>query len=101
MSGGALDYAFVRVSDIASEIERRADKPIHIAFAVHLHKVADALRDLEWVWSGDTSDGDEDHAIMSVISQADILSEAVQSAMKARRELDEAISSAQKLEKRT
>jgi hypothetical protein len=33
------------------------------AFAAHLDKVADALHDIEWVLSGDTSPGDEFEAI--------------------------------------
>lgn len=57
MSGGSLDCEFGRIEDLADTIERRARKPLHRAFAAHLRKVAKAAHDLEWVWSGDSSDG--------------------------------------------
>jgi hypothetical protein len=68
MSGGALDYAYVRIEELAFEIRRRATDPLHRALAEHLQLVAKAAQDLEWVWSGDSSSGKEMPAIMAVIS---------------------------------
>ena len=63
MSGGALNYMYGTLEALAEQIERRADSALHKAFARHLFKVAQAAHDLEWVWSGDWSPGDEEAAI--------------------------------------
>lgn len=68
MSGGSLDYAFTRLNDAISTIQRKARRPLHVAFAQHLKLVSDALHDLEWEWSGDTSERDADEAIRAVLS---------------------------------
>lgn len=69
MSGGSLDYAYQRVRDLAEAIERQAEKPEHHAFAAHLHKVAEAAKALEWVWSGDRAPGDEIEPIKAVLDE--------------------------------
>lgn len=69
MSGGSLDYAFQRVEEVASNISSRATKPLHRAFSAHLLLVAEALHDLEWVWSSDMSNGDEDESIRRVVDR--------------------------------
>jgi hypothetical protein len=63
MSGGSLNYGYERIETLAEEIERRAECALHKAFARHLFRVAQAAHDLEWVWSGDWSPGDEEAAI--------------------------------------
>lgn len=91
MSGGSLDYACHKVEHIADMIKERATKPEHLAFMRHLYNVAEALHDLEWVWSGDYGDGNEMKAIMTVITPSDVLESAVEDAKKAMSELDYAI----------
>lgn len=64
MSGGSMDYLYLKVRDVAESIREREDSTtLHKAFAAHLDLVADALHDLEWEQSGDTGDGDADAAI--------------------------------------
>jgi len=91
MSGGSLDYAQYKVDDIAEAVARRAETPLHRAFAAHLLLVGQALHDLEWVWSGDKSCGDEVAAIQAVIGPNAELKQAVADAEKALSELQQAI----------
>jgi hypothetical protein len=72
MSGGALDYAYQRVQDAAEKIllhygnrlgepsppddYKTEYRPLALAFARHLMKVSEALRELEWEMSDDGSD---------------------------------------------
>lgn len=56
------------VRDAAMAVGERATTPEQIAFARHLEKVAVALHDLEWVWSGDKSEGEEVTAIQQCVS---------------------------------
>ena len=69
MSGGSLDYVCYKVGDAADSIEARATTPLQKAFAAHLKDVAKALHDLEWVFSGDYSDGDEVEALSKVVNK--------------------------------
>lgn len=94
MSGGALDYVYLRVEAAAQDIRARAKNARHRAFAAHLHKVSKALRDLEWVWSGDSLEGHEEEAIDAVVTPADILGAAMFRAEAALRDLTEAIEAA-------
>ncbi len=67
MSGGSWDYLCHKVSDAADRL-RRSEIPERRAFGEHLKLVSEALHDIEWVDSGDYSDGDEMEAIGRVIS---------------------------------
>lgn len=93
MSGGSLDYFYSRVRDIAETIAAYQSPalPEHLAFAKHLNLVADALHDLEWMWSGDNAPGDEMPAIHKVISKADVLGAAVSQAETAAKNLNDAL----------
>lgn len=54
MSGGAYQYAYAQVCDMADAIcQRHARSALHLAFAAHLRMVARAMRDIEWEDSGD------------------------------------------------
>ena len=62
MSGGAYDYAFGKVTEVAEQISEKGDchaAPPHLrrAFKEHLRKIADVLRAIEW---NDSGDGDQD-----------------------------------------
>lgn len=98
MSGGSLDYAYRKVEDAAEMIEGRAETTIHRAFAVHLHKVAAALHDLEWVWSGDKSPGDEVAAIEALLNPSDVLQVALDRVSQSVKDLTEALEPLQRKE---
>lgn len=66
-------------------------------FAKHLEKVAEALYEVEWVDSGDKSDGDETEAIMKCIGDGDILAVALEEAEAAVRELEERVRAAKEV----
>lgn len=68
MSGGSLDYVYSRVDEVADAVlERSNTTPLQQAFGAHLKKVARALHDLEWVWSGDYGQGDDEESILKVL----------------------------------
>jgi hypothetical protein len=91
MSGGSLDYAYARVEDAAAVIRSRASSATHVAFADHLDLVAKALRDVEWVFSGDKGQGDDTDSILACIRLEGVLVAAIKRAESARCELDGAI----------
>lgn len=68
MSGGVYDYVFSRIDDAAREVAIRYNTPLRRAFAKHLHLVAEAMKAVEWVDSGDCHDGDEDDAIHACLA---------------------------------
>ena len=94
MSGGSLDYVYGRVNDAAQSIKSRSKKPLHIAFAKHLEKVASALHDLEWVFSGDYSEPAEEKAIRAVLHPTAEIESAKEEAEIALHNLDQAIKNA-------
>ena len=94
MSGGSLDYACYKINDIEGAIRAKARTPLHRAFADHLAKVAKAVHHLEWVLSGDYSEGDEVSAIEAVVSPADVLETVLKEAMEAEASLRDAIEKA-------
>lgn len=63
MSGGSYDYAYRDMDSFIRDLDRRANTPLRKAFVKHLAKVANAMHDIEWVDSGDYSEGDEDKSI--------------------------------------
>lgn len=91
MSGGSLDYAHYKIETIADDIRARAENPMHVALSVHLYKVAKAVHDLEWMWSGDTGPGDETKAIAAIVSPQDVLLQARVSAERALADLTQAL----------
>lgn len=68
MSGGSLDYVYSKVEDAAAKIRSNARHSTHFAFADHLMKVAKALHDVEWTFSGDYGVGDDVEAINAVVT---------------------------------
>ena len=68
MSGGSLDYGQFKIDEIRGMIEARATgNSLHLAFAQHLGLVGEAVHELEWLYSGDTVEGDEVEAIEKVL----------------------------------
>lgn len=91
MSGGSLDYAYMRVDEIADEVKKDAKTSLQRAFAVHLKLVAKALHDLEWVWSNDYGPGDEIEAIKAVVSNKEVIECATERAREVLNELKEVL----------
>ncbi len=91
MSGGSLEYAYSKVGYIADDVESQARTPLHKAFASHLRDVANALRDLEWVLSGDYGPGDEIESIRKVVDKAKEVEVVTENAYVALKELREAL----------
>lgn len=94
MSGGSLDYVYGRVDDAAQNIMSRSRNPLHRAFAKHLIKVSKALHDLEWVYSGDCSEPDEEEAIRAVLHPSAEIESAKEDAEIALHNLEKAIKNA-------
>ena len=67
MSGGAYDYSYYHVLNIARDIETK-NNTRRKAFKKLLFLVGKALHDIEWVDSGDYGDGDEYKAIDACFS---------------------------------
>jgi len=54
MSGGAYDYAYCRLENLAEEIKQRDDhKALRCLVSDYLKKLADICRTIEWIDSGD------------------------------------------------
>jgi len=68
MSGGSYDYACFRVEEFAEALRKTDEDPGRVAFKELLILVAKAMREIEWVDSGDKSDGDEYESIQEVMA---------------------------------
>lgn len=64
MSGGSMNYLYRK---LLWECDFTEDTHLRMAFRNHLMKVAEALRMIECVDSGDRDPGDEEHAILEVL----------------------------------
>ena len=91
MSGGSLDYVCYKVDDAIDTIEKRATTVLQKAFAKHLKDVAKALHDLEWVYSGDYSDGDDVEALRKVVNKEMELKAATEQAEFALKQLKDVL----------
>ena len=69
MSGGSLEYLYIKVRDVADDLKSENNTPSQIAFGYHLEKVAKALHDIEWVMSGDYSFGEDEESIQNVFGK--------------------------------
>lgn len=81
MSGGSLDYAYFKVSEIADAVAAEAspDKPVLYSLSVHLKRVAIVLRDVEWALSYDTdwTESECERKIRELLSPGDQLAEVM------------------------
>ena len=91
MSGGSLDYVCYKLDDAIEVIERRATTVLQKAFAAHLKDVSKALHDLEWVFSGDYSDGDDVEALRKVVNKEMELEAATNDARIALKQLQDVL----------
>lgn len=55
MSGGSLNYIYLKIQDTILEIRERAETPEEELFCLHLENVAKALKSSELYYSGDGS----------------------------------------------
>jgi hypothetical protein len=69
MSGGSLDYVYFKVEE-ASERIGCSENPLHRAFADHLVIVSEALKAVEWNYSGDTGEEPANLAIRKVLGDS-------------------------------
>ena len=98
MSGGSLNYVYSAVEGAAMTVSALAETTLHRAFASHLHKVAKALKDLEWMLSCDTSPGSEELAIRAVLHEGAEIEAATEQARKALADLEAALSANTRIE---
>lgn len=92
MSGGAYDYAYLRIEELVRSIAPTTPK--RRAFRHHLALVARACKDIERVDSGDSSRGSEDAAIMRCLGSGGnmlVLNEVIADARSVLHELTLAI----------
>lgn len=85
MSGGTLDYLCYKVAE-AKHMIRHPWTPERRAFVAHLEKVAEALKAIEWVDSGD-GHPDEVGAIRACLNKSDVLAAVTEDAKRALAEL--------------
>lgn len=67
MSGGSMDFLYRRIK----EAEFKLNSPERITFKQHLNLVAEACKAVEWVDSGDNSEGSENEFITKCINNLD------------------------------
>lgn len=79
MSGGAYDYAYGRIEDLASAVRRTAtgecpddQSGLRLGFAALLERVARAAFALEWADSGDTDFDESAREALQVVVSADM-----------------------------
>lgn len=93
MSGSSYDYAYEKIERLAVEIKPTTS--LRKAFKTHLHKVAKACHEIEWVDSGDSAPGDENNDIRACLgndSSSLVLTEVIAEAERVRKELEIIIS---------
>jgi hypothetical protein len=68
MSGGSWNYLYYEIDDIADTLIQDKD-PLRKAFGKKMKYIAQALRDIEWVDSGDYEKGEEVEAIEKALAR--------------------------------
>jgi hypothetical protein len=89
MSGGSYDYAYIRIQDFAESLRLNGTRLSPEAltarqeFKAHLLLVAEAMRAIEWVDSGDYGAGEEIKAIRAALDSVGDLKAASGALVKA------------------
>jgi hypothetical protein len=91
MSGGALEYVYLKIDDAACCIP--IDTIERIAFRDHLVLVAKALKAVEWNMSGDGADN-ESELIRNCLAPLQVLRTTITEAERIRAALDKEIARA-------
>ena len=84
MSGGSMNYLY---SKLEYDATFHKNTPERRAFAKHLVLIAKALKDIEWVDSGDCAPGSENEAIRACLPDGSCLESAIEEARRALEEL--------------
>ena len=66
MSGGSWDYVTYKFQDVADRLKEEKDT-LRRALGGHIELIVKAMRDIEWVDSGDYGPGDEVESIKKVL----------------------------------
>lgn len=88
MSGGAYDYGYGKIENLAYEMRNDMNTPLRKAFLSHLALVAEAAKAIEWNESGD-GDPREDELIKKCISPSAEIEHAIKDAREAIQNLKE------------
>ena len=87
MSGGAYEYAYHRIDELAGDIAARSESPVpseaRRAFVAHLIQVASVARALEWADSGDTDGSEAELMIEQLVGRAKVEESAAAEVTKA------------------
>ena len=67
MSGGRYDYIQFKMEDVSESLMDKNNTSLQRAFGKHLKLVAEALNKIDYVKSGDCSEGDEVEEIAKVL----------------------------------
>lgn len=90
MSGGSWNYAYHEIQEIAETLQQSND-PLRRAFGAHMELCSEAIHDIEWVDSGDYSEGREIESIEKVLggkAKVLALSEVLKEAKRIKEELE-------------
>lgn len=68
MSGGSWDYVYSYFGDVAEKLKKSRD-PLRRALGKQVELVGKAMRDIEWVDSGDSERGDDRPAIEAALGK--------------------------------
>lgn len=92
MSGGSLDYFYLKVASVVEYIRQRATTPEERTLAAKLDFLIPALQNLEWAYSGDRDfTTDALPLLREVITPADMLAGEVARAKAVQRDLERVI----------
>lgn len=102
MSGGSWDYIYGRFEETAERLRAERD-PLRRALGDRIALIAAAMRDIEWVDSGDYGKGDDVEAIRKALGEggdAEVMRLLIDDAKKAGEALNAAIAAAEATEPR-
>lgn len=75
MSGGSWNYAYQTFEEVAERLSA-SENPHRRALGDLIAKLVPAMREVEWVDSNDSANGDEDAVILAALGPALILESA-------------------------
>ena len=96
MSGGSYDHFYYKLEDVAVQLMRSHQPSYRRAFGELLYRCATAMKDVEWVDSGDKSPGDDKVSIMNCIFPQDVMGCSLERAQEIMEELKELIEEVKK-----
>ncbi len=88
MSGGSYDYLCYKMEDAARRLMKKHQPNYRRAFGEMMLNCSKAMHDVEWVDSCDSSEGDDEEAIMQCLLKQDVLQYTLEEAKRISKELD-------------